>query len=168
MEKSSIQTVVGALNRNQVQYLIVGGLAVVAHGFVRFTADIDLVLAVEGANLQKTADALKSLDYQPRAPVGFEEFIDPSARQKWISEKNMMVFSLSSKKHPATEINLFLQPPFDFAAAFERASRIDVGAGEIGVFCALDDLILLKTNAGRPRDIDDVAQLRRLHQPGKQ
>ena len=44
MERRSVEAIVEGLNRAQVRYLIVGGLAVVAHGFVRFTADIDLVL----------------------------------------------------------------------------------------------------------------------------
>ena len=73
----------------------------VAHGFVRFTADIDLVLAVDPANLQKTVAALKALNIG-RGAVAFEEFTDPSARRKWMSEKNMMVFSLFSE-HPTTE-----------------------------------------------------------------
>ncbi len=41
MERGSVEAIVAALNENQVQYLIVGGLAVVAHGYVRFTADVD-------------------------------------------------------------------------------------------------------------------------------
>jgi hypothetical protein len=43
MEVRSIETIVKALNEAGVQYLIVGGLAVNAHGFVRLTRDVDLV-----------------------------------------------------------------------------------------------------------------------------
>lgn len=39
MKRDSVVAIVQALNENEVQYLIVGGLAVVAHGYVRFTAD---------------------------------------------------------------------------------------------------------------------------------
>jgi len=47
----SLETIVRALDGARVRYLIVGGLAVVAHGYVRFTADVDLVLDPERAAL---------------------------------------------------------------------------------------------------------------------
>src|SRR5687768_6656731 len=73
MEKASVEAIVRALNQHQVQYLIVGGLAVVAHGYVRFTADVDLLLGVDGQNLRRAVDALRALDFRPRAPVPFEQ-----------------------------------------------------------------------------------------------
>jgi len=44
MEVRSVEAIVRALNTAEVEYLIVGGLAVNAHGFVRLTRDVDLVL----------------------------------------------------------------------------------------------------------------------------
>src|SRR5213594_3994299 len=60
MKRDSVVAIVAALNGNQVQYLIVGGLAVVAHGYVRFTADVDLLLSVDPDNLKRTVEALNS------------------------------------------------------------------------------------------------------------
>src|SRR5688572_19758439 len=105
MEKASVEAIVRALNQHQVQYLIVGGLAVVAHGYVRFTADVDLLLGVDGQNLRRAVDALRALDFRARAPVPFEQFVDPAMRRRWAAEKNKMVFSLFSPNHPATEIH---------------------------------------------------------------
>jgi len=45
--KRSVEAIVDALNAAGVRYLIAGGLAVVAHGYVRFTADVDLILDLE-------------------------------------------------------------------------------------------------------------------------
>jgi predicted nucleotidyltransferase len=42
MKIDDVGTILRALNDANVRYLIVGGLAVVAHGYVRFTQDIDL------------------------------------------------------------------------------------------------------------------------------
>ena len=123
VEKNEVQEIIRALNDSRVRYLIVGGLAVVAHGYVRFTADLDLVLAVDEPNLRQAVDALQMLDYQPRAPVPFEQFIDPAMRNKWASEKGMRVFSLFSLTNPKTEVDLFLEPPLDFTPAYDRALR---------------------------------------------
>ena len=67
MEKHSVEAIVGALNAANVRYLVAGGLAVVAHGFVRFTADIDLIVDLEPANVTRAIAALDGLDYRPRS-----------------------------------------------------------------------------------------------------
>jgi len=164
MEKRTIELIVQVLNQHRVQYLIAGGLAVVAYGYVRFTADLDLLLAMDERNLTNTVSALKTLNYRPRAPVQFEQFIDPAQRKQWIDDKGLTVFSLFSPDHPATEIDLFADQPLIFADAYSRAARMDVAPGVTATFCSLDDLIELKSKAGRPRDVDDIAQLRKLHE----
>ena len=164
MEKHSIESIVRTLNDHQVKYLIVGGLAVVAHGYVRFTADIDLVLGMEKQNLADAVAALKALNYRPRAPVDFEQFVEPENRKQWIDQKGMTVFSLFSPDHPVTEIDLFVDPPLVFAEAYTRALRLEVAPGVGATFCSLDDLMNLKSKAGRPRDLEDIEQLRKIQE----
>jgi hypothetical protein len=53
MEVRSVEAIVRTLNTAEVQYLIVGGLAVNAHGFVRLTRDIDIVLQLDSANVRR-------------------------------------------------------------------------------------------------------------------
>jgi hypothetical protein len=162
MKRDSVVAIVAALNESRVRYLIVGGLAVVAHGYVRFTADVDLLLSTEPDNLRRAVTALKALGYRPRAPVDFEEFVDASKRQEWAHLKSMTVFSLFSDTHPATEIDLFLEPPIDFDAAYERVFRQEVGPEIPAPFCSLEDLIELKMLSGRPEDRSDIEQLKQL------
>jgi hypothetical protein len=131
------------LNDHQAEYLIAGGLAVVAHSYVRFTADLGLMLAMNVANPSNAAAALQTLNYRPRAPVEFGQFIDPAQRKRWIDEKGLAVFSLFSPDHPATEINLFVDPPLIFADAYLRAARLEIAPGRAATFCALNDLIEL-------------------------
>ncbi len=164
MERHSIELIVKALNGHQVKYLIAGGLAVVAHGYVRFTADIDLLLDMDTENLELALAALRTLNYRPRAPVAFEQFLDPHQRRRWINEKDLTVFSLYSPDHPATEIDLFADPPLVFADAYSKAAWMEVAPGIAAAFCSFDDLIALKLKAGRPRDLDDVEQLKKLRE----
>ena len=74
----------------------------------------------------------------------------------------MTVFSLFSPRHQATEIDLFLEPPTDFPSAYANAVRQEIAPGLKAEFCSLEDLIKMKTTAGRPRDLDDIARLRQL------
>ena len=162
MKKDSVVAIVEALNLNEIRYLIVGGLAVVAHGYVRFTADVDLLLSMEPENLKKTMLALQGLGYRPRAPVPFVDFADSGKRREWAQEKNMVVFSLFSDNHPETEIDLFLESPIDFDPAYLQAMRQEIVPGTIAVFCSLDDLIQLKKHAGRIEDEMDIKKLEEL------
>ena len=162
MERHSLETIVKALDQASVRYLIVGGLAVVAHGFVRFTADIDLVLDPDSAALGRAIEALSRLGYRPRAPVEFREFQDPARRARWKQEKGLTVFSLHSPQHPATEIDLFVEPPFDFERAHSAATRLEIAPGLMGTFVALEDLIAMKRSAARPQDLQDIEGLNSL------
>lgn len=62
----------------------------------------------------------------------------------------------------ATELDLFLNPPFDFDAVYVRAERFDVAPGVTATFVGLADLVDMKRRVGRPQDIQDVEGLESL------
>lgn len=158
MPDGDLDRIFAALGASGARYLVVGGVAVVLHGHPRFTADLDLVLALDAGNLARALPALEALGYRPRAPVSLAVFADPAQRRRWIDEKAMTVFSLWSPQLPATEIDLFAAEPIPFEAAYRRALRADLGATSVTV-ASLADLIALKRGAGRPQDLEDVAAL---------
>lgn len=160
MEKRSVEAIVAALNGANVRYLIAGGLAVVAHGYVRFTADIDLIVDFDAANVKRALAALARLGYRPRAPVGLDEFADPAVRAQWKREKGLTVFSLFSDEHAATEVDLFVEPPLDFEQAHQAAARMEVAPGIPATFIGLSDLVRLKQKAGRAQDLLDIDRLK--------
>ncbi|MCU0610921.1 MAG: hypothetical protein MUE60_03920 [Candidatus Eisenbacteria bacterium] len=162
MHMSSVEMVADALNRANVRYLVVGGLAVVAHGYVRFTADIDIVLDLEPSNVESAMAALTALGYRPRAPVVLAEFADPVKRASWVQDKGLRVFSLWSAEHQATEIDIFVEEPFDFDEAYRRARMVEILPTLALPVAAIDDLLALKRAAGRPVDLEDVRALEAL------
>jgi hypothetical protein len=147
-----------ALQRGRVRYLVVGGVAVVLHGHPRFTADLDLVVALDPENARAAVGALARLGYRPRAPVDGALFADPGTRQRWIDEKGLTVFTLWSPEHPATEVDLFVREPFPFAAAWARATTVDLDGVKVPV-ASIEDLVALKRAAGRPKDLEDIRVL---------
>jgi hypothetical protein len=165
MERRSVEIIIGSLNQAKVRYLVVGGLAVVAHGFVRFTADIDLVLDPDPGAMRRAVAAFAALGYRPRAPVPFEDFADPGKRTAWLRDKGLTVFSVFSDQHPATEIDLFVETPFDFERVYADADRFEVASGVEATFVSRADLIAMKRKAGRPQDLKDVAELEATPDP---
>jgi hypothetical protein len=162
MERYSVEVIVRELNTAQVRYLVVGGLAVVAHGYVRFTADVDLVIDLEPVNVARALAAFKRLGYRSRAPVELEDFADPQKRAAWVRDKGLTVFSLYSASHAATEVDLFVEAPLNFDAAYRGAARLEVAPGVPATFVGLPDLLHLKRQAGRVQDRLDIEQLETL------
>ena len=163
MEPSDFDVIFATLQAAKVKYLVVGGVAVVLHGFPRFTADLDLVIALEPSNVVAALHALEGLGYRPRAPVDARGLADPETRRAWIEDKNLTVFALWSPAHPATEIDIFVEEPFPFDEAYARASRAELGAIHVAV-ASIPDLIAMKRRAARPKDLEDIRALEALTQ----
>lgn len=162
MRLGSVKAVVEALHAAGARYLVVGGLAVVAHGYVRYTKDIDLVIQLLPDNVRRAMAALERLGYRPAVPVAAEQFGDPASRERWIREKGMTVFQLWSDAHRETPIDVFVAEPFDFDAEYEAALRKPLfGRLELRVV-SLRTLIAMKEAVGRPEDRLDVEHLRQL------
>jgi hypothetical protein len=156
----------GALQGGGVRYLVVGGVAVALHGHPRFTADLDLVVALDPENARKALAALAGLGYRPRAPVDGALFADPEVRQRWIDEKGLVVFTLWSPEHLATEVDLFVREPFPFDAAWDRATFANLLGVRVPV-ASIADLVALKRVAGRPKDLEDIRVLEAIAREGK-
>lgn len=162
MRRSDVETIIRALNDESVRYLIAGDLAVIAHGYVRFTADVDIILDLDATIAQRAVRVLSRLGYRPRAPVPIEQFADQAMRAQWVSEKGMTVFSLHNPQVPATEVDLFVENPVSFDEAYRKATHADIAPGVSATFLGYDDLVSLKTQAGRPQDLLDVEAFEKI------
>lgn len=158
---NELSTILTGLARANVRFLVVGGVAVVLHGHPRMTADLDLVVDLEPGNASAALELLANYGYRPRAPVPIAQFADAATRRSWIEDKGLTVFSLWSPKAPATEIDLFVEEPFDFTEAYARAEFVTLGDVSVPVL-ALRDLIELKRAAGRAKDLADIEALEEI------
>lgn len=163
MKLSSFEAIVRALNDARVPFLLVGGLAVNAHGYGRHTADVDVVIRLQPDAISSAFQALAALGYRPRVPVTAEAFGDPAQRARWASEKGMSVLNFHSDRHRETPIDVFVTEPFDFDDEHRRAVVEDLAPGVQVRILRLEALLALKQQAGRPQDLADVAELRLLH-----
>jgi hypothetical protein len=157
---ASFESIARALNEAGVRYLIAGGLAVNAHGYLRFTKDVDFVIQLIPDNIARTFAALRTLGYKPLAPVTAEQFADRATRESWIRDKNMQVLQLWSDSHRETSIDIFVQEPFSFDEEYNKA-LIKPLYGSIEVrFVSILTLIKMKEVAGREQDRIDIEHLR--------
>jgi predicted nucleotidyltransferase len=159
MKISSFEAIATALNGAGVRYLVAGGLAVNAHGYVRLTHDVDLVVQLAPTNILPAFAALAALGYRPLVPVTAEQFADAAQRAAWIRDKGMMVLNLHSNLHRTATVDIFVTEPFDFDAEYEAALQAEVVPGTVVRFVSIPTLIAMKQLAGRARDRDDIEHL---------
>jgi hypothetical protein len=160
MKLASTESIFRALNDAGVRYLVAGGLAVNAHGYIRFTKDVDFILQLVPDNIKKAFSALAALGYQPNVPVTIDQFADTAQRERWIKEKGMQVLQLWSDAHKETPIDIFVSEPFPFDQEYGRAVNKSL-YGKIEVrFVSIDTLIKMKEVTGRAQDRIDVEHLR--------
>jgi hypothetical protein len=133
-----------------VEYVVVGGLAVILHGHARLTTDLDAAKAVS---------ALTGLSFKPRAPVNPLDFANPEKRASSIREKNMRVFSFYTDQDPLFDVDLFVEHPRNFEDLFRSSVVKDLNKTNIRV-CGLDHLIHMKEESGRPKDLEDARVLK--------
>jgi hypothetical protein len=162
MKVSSFEAIVAALNGAGVRYLVAGGLAVNAHGYVRLTHDVDLVVQLDPANILPAFTALASLGYRPLVPVTAAQFADPAQRATWIRDKGMTVLNFHSDRHPTATVDIFVSDPFDFDAEYARALQAELSPGTVVRFVSIPTLIAMKELANRARDRDDIEHLQMI------
>lgn len=143
--------IVNDLNTAGVKYVVVGGIALIRHGVVRATRDVDVVFDPAPANV----DAIRSLIkvWEATRPDGSpldEDAVSPSHS-----------IHLST---PYGQLDLLSEQvtSVSFSELLERSEirRID---GEEAPICSLIDLVSLKRAAGRERDLADLSDLEATH-----
>lgn len=149
-----------SLARHEVRYLLVGGLAMNLHGVPRMTMDVDILLALDGENLERFFAVAEELKLRPSLPVSLRDLADPAKRENWIKERHLIAFSLYCTEKFAPTVDVLIGIDLVFETAFAR--RVEREVGGITVFLAhTEDMIALKSMAGRAQDLADIEHLKR-------
>jgi hypothetical protein len=136
-----------AFAASRVEYVLIGGYAVVFHGRPRATKDLDLLVSLDGENRERLVSALGAF--------GAPKSVVEDARN--LTSTEVLYFGES----PVRVDILGAASGIDFAGVYERAVRADFQGVPVRVI-AIDDLITNKRASGRPRDLEDCAELERV------
>ncbi len=160
MKLASFDALAGAFEQAGVRYLVAGGLAVNAHGYLRFTKDVDLVVQLVPEIIEAAFKALSGLGYRPMVPITSTQFADRELRASWVRDKGMQVLQFWSDQHRETPVDVFVTEPFPFDQEYQNA-LVKPLYGNIPVrFVSIPTLIHMKQAAARPQDMIDIDHLR--------
>jgi hypothetical protein len=141
------QCIFEVLDRHEVAYLLIGGLAAVLHGSTAMTNDADVFPDPDRGNLTRLAAALDELDARIRSPdtpygLPFSPHADLLA--------GVAVLNLTTR---CGDLDVTLEPAGLEGFAAVRAAAVDFDLGGVHVaVAALGDIIRSKEAAGRPKD----------------
>jgi predicted nucleotidyltransferase len=151
-----------ALEREQVRYLLVGGVAVNLHGAERMTMDVDLMLGLDQENLARFLRAARTLGLRPGVlPVTLEQLCDAATVESWIRDMRMVALQLRGPQLEAPSVDILVRPAVPFEEAYARRNRIAVEDVTISV-AAIADIVTLKSGTGRKVDESDIRALHRI------
>jgi predicted nucleotidyltransferase len=139
------------LNRAGVRYVVIGGIAVIRHGVVRATKDLDLVVACD----EDTASRLGSLriEWEATRPDG-------SAEERRLPSPGWPLHLRTV--HGLVDLLADQSPPLHLKGLLSRADERKVD-GVAAPICSLADLVALKRQGGRPNDLEDLRRLETAH-----
>ena len=130
------------LNKLSIPYMVIGGQAVLLHGEPRLTRDIDITLGIGIEKSDLIIENLKEINLKP-LPENAIDFINKT-------------FVL-----PLEDINTRIRIDFIFSQtgyekrAIGRSIKIDLKGVKVN-FTTVEDLLIHKIFAGRPKDLEDV------------
>lgn len=131
------------LNKNNVRYIVIGGYAVVYHGYVRSTNDIDIWIDISKDNIKKVIKAL-------------DEFGFASLNIKKGDFSPNQIIQLG---YPPNRIDLLTTPAgIDFETCYKSKEQVDIDHIAVNII-DLENLIKAKKASGRTRDLADVEEL---------
>lgn len=147
------------LEKREIEYIVVGGIAVNLYGIPRMTYDLDLLLNLEDENLLKFLRLISKMGYSPKMPVKIMELANEQKRNKWIKDKNLKAFCLKNENAVIKEIDIVLNSPLNYDEAIKNVNRIELKNTAIPLI-EIQDLIKMKENTGRKQDMSDIKYLK--------
>ena len=149
------------LGEARVEYVLVGGLAVQLHGFQRSTFDIDLVLAMNDENLTRFVEVARRAGLQPVNPVPLDALRDAELIEAWHRDKGMLAFALREPHAGGAVVDVIVRPEISFDDLSARATIATLFGLPVRI-ASIDDLLVMKRAANRPKDLLDIVALEKI------
>lgn len=142
-----------AFASSKLKYALVGGYALALHGLVRATMDVDFVLSLTQNDFELAEKALEKIGLQSRLPIRAQDII--KMRKEYIENRNLIAWSFVDYKNPSRQVDILITKDLREIAI----EKISVGGRKIPV-ASLEELLKMKTEAGRPQDLIDIKNIK--------
>lgn len=129
------------------------------------TADIDILLDFEEANIERFEKAIKLVNYSSSIPISLKSMVDKNERDRLIQDKNMVVYSFFNPRAGYMSLDILIDTPLGFEVMWEQREERNQDNFQINLV-SLKHLIELKEYSNRKQDQDDILLLSKLLKNG--
>jgi predicted nucleotidyltransferase len=149
------EEILAVLIAHGVDFVVIGGIAVQAHGYIRWTKDLDVIVRPTTLNVTKLSEALADLNSELRTS-GRLRLGDPHQL------KAAPLVPVLTRAGPLDIVNVdhIAGGPRNYDALREAALEVEL-EGSVVAVAGLSDLIRMKRAAGRDHDLADIEALTR-------
>ena len=143
------------LVEHRVDFVVIGGVAVQAHGYIRSTRDLDVIVRPTTLNFTRLSEAFQELDAELRGS-GTLKLADPHQLGR------VPLIAVMTTAGPLDVVNVehVAGAPRSYDALRQAALVVELSGAEVAV-AGLSDLIRMKRAAGREHDLADIEALTR-------
>ena len=142
------------LAASEIDYVVIGGFAVIAHGVIRATDDLDIVPSPDRENLGRLAALLGDLEARPLG-------VDADLLDRQPTDPSVLAQGGSLQLETALG-RLDLRQCLPWLPAYAELARDALKVelrGMVIPVCSLEHLRAMKRAAGGPRDLEDLREL---------
>jgi hypothetical protein len=149
------------LARREIAFVVIGGVAVAHHGYMRSTKDVDIVPEPTDANLRRLWQALLEMAAHPLESGDFraDELPTPFNLEGLLQLGNWALMTRYGRLDILQYVHGKLETPEDYDRLEGEADELELEFGAV-LFAGYDDLIDFKNVAGRDQDLTDIRALR--------
>ena len=151
------RAILAVLAEHGVEFVVVGGVAVQTHGYMRPTRDLDIIPRPDLANLSRLGEALAELGSQLQRTQLAVDITDPQL----LKRAALVPLVTTYGRLDVINIESAAGRLGRYSELRERAIDVDLGSFQVAV-AGLDDLIRMKKAAGREQDRMDIGALTAL------
>jgi hypothetical protein len=129
------------LERDRVRYVVVGGVAVVLHGYARAIADLDIVVDPAPSEAQRAINVLMDAGFMPSIPLPLS-----------------VLTVLRMFDRLQREVDVFVRDSIPFEELWSDSQLMQIGDSLVRV-TSFENLLRAKKFSGSPQDLQDIEAL---------
>jgi predicted nucleotidyltransferase len=149
------QEILRVLAAYRVDFVVIGGIAVQAHGYIRWTKDLDVIVKPTALNFSRLSEALRELEAELRGS-GTLKLTDPHQLRR----APLIPVMTTAGPLDVVSVQHVAGPPRSYDGLRQAALVVELSGSEVAV-AGLSDLIRMKRAAGREHDLADIEALTR-------
>ena len=145
-----------SFKERKLPYAIVGGYAVGIYGYKRYTQDLDIVIKWNKKNLINAEQCFIDNGLVSRLPISALDVFE--FRDEYINNRNLIAWNFYNPKVLSEQVDLLI----NYDLARKKTETVATPFTELKVL-NLSDLIKMKKESGREKDLIDIKHLEELH-----